>query len=33
MIKSAKFESKGTDVTIDLLVPQSDIDALVAAIK
>lgn len=33
MIKSAKFEAKGTDVTLDVLVPQADIDALVAGIK
>ena len=33
MIKSAKFEARGNDVTLDLLVPQADIDALVAGIK
>jgi hypothetical protein len=33
MIKSAKFTVRGTDVMLDLTVPQSDIDALVAGIK
>jgi hypothetical protein len=33
MIKNAKFEARGTDVTLDLLVPQADIDILVAGIK
>jgi len=33
MIKAAKFGARGTDVALDLLVPQSDIDALVAGIK
>jgi len=33
MIKSAKFGQTGSDVTLDLLVPQADIDTLVANIK
>ena len=33
MIKNAKFEARGNDVLLDLLVPQADIDALVAGIK
>ncbi len=33
MIKNAKFDARGTDVTLDLLVPQADIDMLVAKIK
>lgn len=33
MLKSAKFEARGNDVILDLLVPQSDIDILVAGIK
>ena len=33
MIKSAKFDIHGNDVTLDLLVPQADIDVLIAGIK
>lgn len=33
MIRAAKFESVGTDLTFNLLVPQSDIDVLVGGIK
>ena len=33
MIKSAKFGQTGSDVTLDLLVPQADIDTLIAGIK
>ena len=33
MIKNAKFDIRGNDVTLDLLVPQADIDILVAGIK
>ena len=33
LIKNAKFDARGTDVTFDLLVPQADIDELVAGIK
>jgi len=33
MLKSAKFGQNGNDVTLDLLVPQADIDALVSGIK
>lgn len=33
MIKAAKFSVAGSDVTLDLLVPQSDIDILVAKMK
>ena len=33
MIKNAKFAIIGSDVTLDLLVPQADIDLLVAKIK
>ena len=33
MLKNAKIDSRGTDVTLDLLVPQADIDILVAGIK
>jgi len=33
LIKSAKLGVSGSDVTLDLLVPQSDIDVLVAQIK
>jgi len=29
MIKNARFEARGTDVTLDLAVPQSDIDILI----
>lgn len=33
MIKSAKFENRGNELTLDLLVPQADIDALIAGNK
>ena len=33
MVKNAKFGITGNDVTLDLLVPQADIDVLVAKIK
>ena len=33
MIKNAKLDAHGSDVTIDLLVPQADIDLLIAKIK
>lgn len=33
MIKNAKFDVHASDVTLDLLVPQADIDILVAKIK
>ena len=33
MLKSAKFGQNGNDVTLDLLVPQADIDALISGIK
>ena len=33
MLKNAKLDSHGSDVTLDLLVPQADIDVLVAKIK
>ncbi len=33
MVRNAKFDVRGTDVTFELLVPQADIDTLVAAIK
>ncbi len=33
MIKNARIDSHGNDVTLDLTVPQSDIDVLVAGIK
>jgi hypothetical protein len=33
MVKNAKFTAQGNDVTLDLLVPQADIDVLVAKIK
>lgn len=33
MIKNAKFDIRGNDVTLDLLVPQADIDILIAGIK
>ena len=33
MVKNAKFALNGSDVTLDLLVPQADIDLLVAKIK
>ena len=33
MLKNAKIDSRGNDVTLDLLVPQADIDILVAGIK
>ena len=33
MIKNAKIEARGSDVTIELLVPQADIDVLIAGIK
>lgn len=33
MIRNAKFDIHGSDVTLDLLVPQADIDVLVAGIK
>ena len=33
LIKNAKIEARGNDVMLDLLVPQADIDALIAGIK
>ena len=33
MLKNARIDSRGTDVTLDLLVPQADIDILIAGIK
>lgn len=33
MIDSAKFETRGNDLTLDLLVPQSDIDILIAGVR
>lgn len=33
MIDNARFTAKGTDVTLDLVVPQSDLDILVSKIK
>ncbi len=33
MIKNAKIANRGSEVTLDLLVPQADIDILVASIK
>ncbi|MBV9241547.1 MAG: hypothetical protein JO314_06025 [Acidobacteria bacterium] len=33
MIKSAKFSQSGNEVTLDLLVPQADIDTLISGIK
>lgn len=33
MLANARFTHRGTDVTLDLLVPQADIDALIATIK
>lgn len=33
MIKSAKFDVRGTGVTLDLLVPQGDIDILISGVK
>ena len=33
MVKSAKFGQSGNDVTLDLLVPQADIDTLISGIK
>ncbi len=33
MVKNAKFDLKGNDVTLDLTVPQADIDILIAKIK
>jgi len=33
LIKNAKFEARGTDVTLDLLIPQADIDQLIGGIK
>ncbi len=33
LIKNAKFDLHGSDVSLDLLIPQADIDALVAKIK
>lgn len=33
MLKNAKIESRANDVTLDLLVPQADIDILIAGIK
>ena len=33
MVKNAKFDIRGNDVTLDVLVPQADIDVLVAKIK
>lgn len=33
LIRAAKFEAKGTDVTLDLLVAQSDIDSLLNKVK
>lgn len=33
LIKAAKFDAKGTDVTFDVLVPQADIDLLIKKVK
>lgn len=33
MIKNAKIEVRGTDVTLDLLIPQTDIDLLIGGVK
>jgi len=33
LIDSAKFAVRGNEVTLDLLVPQSDIDILVGKLK
>ncbi len=33
LIKAAKFDARGTDVGFDILVPQTDIDALIGGIK
>jgi len=33
LIKAAKFEAKGTDVTLDILVAQADIDMLLKKVK
>lgn len=33
MLKAAKFTSRGNEVTLDLMVPQADIDILVAGVK
>ena len=33
MIKNAKIEARGSDVTLDMLVPQADIDVLIAGVK
>ena len=33
LIKAAKFDAKGTDVTLDILVPQADIDMLIKKVK
>ncbi|MEO6654913.1 MAG: hypothetical protein ABIO36_02420 [Pyrinomonadaceae bacterium] len=33
MIKNAKIVARGSDVTLDLLVPQADIDVLIAGVK
>jgi hypothetical protein len=33
MLKSAKFAQTGNEVTLDLVVPQADIDALISGIK
>lgn len=33
MLTNAKFDVRGNEVTLDLLVPQSDIDVLIAGIK
>ncbi len=33
MLKNAKIDNRGNDVTLDLLVPQADIDILIAVVK
>lgn len=33
MVKAAKFTARGNEVTLDLLVPQADIDILIAGVK
>ncbi len=33
MVKAAKFDARGTDVMVDLLVPQGDIDILIGGMK
>ena len=33
MLQNAKFTGRGTDVTLDLAIPQADIDILVAGLK